>query len=335
MGSRTPVTILGGFLGSGKTTLLNRILANQQGRKIGVLVNDFGDINIDARLVEKADEHSMRLANGCICCSIKEDLVSTLQEMVRGEDPPEHVLIEASGVSDPSAIAVSVDLYSFAYVHSSVVLVDADALWSREGEMRAYIEAQLSECDLAVLNKADLLGDDLQRAQVESVVKNLAPSARIMFAAHADIPLELIFDAPPSRIERTPAGVPDHGHTFESFSFVEERPLFAPLVKAVVEDLPVGIYRAKGFLHLSDGRARRWVLQVVGRRSSLAPGEPWGDEPPRTELVFIGRRGELDAERVRENLQGCVHQPSSPWKSAVGLLVTVGAALALSWFLGS
>ena len=99
-----PVTIVAGFLGAGKTTLLNHILSAEHGRRIGVLVNDFGSINVDAELIHEVEEGMMTLANGCVCCSIRTDLIQAVLQLAERDDPPEHILIESSGVADPAGV---------------------------------------------------------------------------------------------------------------------------------------------------------------------------------------------------------------------------------------
>ena len=156
-----PVTLLTGFLGSGKTTLLNRILNGQHGLKIGVLVNDFGAINIDAELIEGLEENTIRLTNGCVCCEIRDDLVLSLEELLKKEREVDYVILEASGVSDPEGIIMTFldrRYKNLMRIDSITCVIDAEAVF-KDGdneEMNMLKLRQIGFADMVILNKVDL-----------------------------------------------------------------------------------------------------------------------------------------------------------------------------------
>lgn len=191
-----PLTILTGFLGAGKTTLLNRILAAEHGLRIAVLVNDFGPINIDAQLIIGVEDAAISLANGCICCSIREDLVTTVLEVLQRPERPAYLIIEASGIADPWAIAstfVLSELRTHTQLDSIITVVDTEqvrqqALAEHTSEL---IHNQITAADIILLNKIDLV-DASQRAEIVAWVRQLVPEARLLETVQADAPLALL-----------------------------------------------------------------------------------------------------------------------------------------------
>src|SRR5690606_17852760 len=162
-----PLTIIGGFLGAGKTTLLNYVLHAEHGRKVAVLVNDFGEINIDSELIvgiENEVDNTISLSNGCICCSLRGDMLLSLIELLEQPEPPEYIILEASGVSDPAAIALSFlmpDVRRLIRVENIIMVVDAEQVQGlTRGENAELGIAQISVADVLVLNKADLVGNE-------------------------------------------------------------------------------------------------------------------------------------------------------------------------------
>lgn len=191
--SPVPVTIVTGFLGAGKTTLLNRILNGDHGLKIAVMVNDFGAINIDSQLVVSANQKTISLANGCICCTVENDLIEQLQTLLHKHDErPEHILIEASGVSDPSKI-VNTLRYPRLRVHLNIdaviTLVDAEQFSNLDLEMKSLAMNQLNIADIIVLNKTDRVDAQHLRSLREQW---LFPRARVIETQYAQVPLALL-----------------------------------------------------------------------------------------------------------------------------------------------
>ncbi|HXH04635.1 MAG TPA: GTP-binding protein, partial [Candidatus Competibacteraceae bacterium] len=188
-----PLTILSGFLGAGKTTLLNHILRGDHGLRLTVLVNDFGSINIDAELLSGRDGDTISLANGCICCSIGGDLMQALLQLLQRPVSPDHLIIEASGVSDPWKIAqIGLANRSFR-LDGIITLADAESVreQARDRYVGETVVQQLAAADLVVLNKLDLV-DDRRRAEVLTWLHSLVPQAHVLEAVQARVPLQLL-----------------------------------------------------------------------------------------------------------------------------------------------
>jgi G3E family GTPase len=317
-GQRTPVTILTGFLGAGKTTLLNRILQGDHGLRVAVLVNDFGAINIDSELVVGIEGETISLSNGCICCTIRDDLLMAVVQTMSRPDKPEYILIEASGVSDPAAIAMTFllpEVRPLIQLDGVITVVDAEQV-TDPNEFDDLIYDQIYAADIVLLNKVDLV-DEATRASVEEWVRSIVPKARILETVHADAPLELLLGVGRYQVDPDLDTISrhdpshfnhdhdhdhdhdhkrhhDHGVEFSTWSFVSDKLLALDRFRAAFKELPTSVFRAKGIVALTDVPDRRAVFQLVGRRVSLTVGEPWGDDTPRTQLVFIGTPGGLD-----------------------------------------
>ncbi len=200
-----PLTILTGFLGAGKTTLLNRILHADHGLRVAVLVNDFGAINIDTQLVVDVQGETISLANGCICCTMRDDLLLTALQVIRRPEPPEYVIIEASGVSDPWAVAETFllpELRPLFNLDGIITLVDAE--YARfHLDYSDLIVDQISAADIVVVNKVDLVSAD-ELADVKDWVRSIVPRARILEAVQADVPMQFIIGSGRYRIPLEP-----------------------------------------------------------------------------------------------------------------------------------
>ena len=320
------LTLVAGFLGAGKTTLLNHLVAHHQGEPIGVLVNDFGEIDIDADLVANVDGETITLTNGCICCTIRDDLILTLFRLLHRPDAPRRVIVECSGVSDPAQIVRGfgdAEMFDIVRIDSVVAVVDAEQLEEVEFRDQPLALHQLVTADLVVLNKVDLV-DPARLDEVEVRIRATVPGARILRAVRGEVPFELVlgtgrFD--PDRLLQTDAldvhvhpaehehehehEHASHDHVFTSVAFQSDRALEPNAVRNVLDDLPVGIYRAKGILHIAGEAERSVVVQVVGKRVDVELGPAWGDGPRRSRLVAIGRRGSFDPAVLHESLRSC------------------------------
>jgi G3E family GTPase len=218
-----PITILTGFLGAGKTTLLNHILHGKHGLRVAVLVNDFGAINIDAQLVVGVEGETINLSNGCICCTIRDDLLMSVINLLARPDRPEYIIIETSGVSDPVAVALTFmlpDVRSLVQVDSILTVIDADEVLSLGGENAVLAMDQIGAADMVVLNKVDLL-DAAQLEAVRKYVREITPNARLFETTFGQIPLELAlgvgrFDA--AVLEREARDVHVHAEKEQSLS---------------------------------------------------------------------------------------------------------------------
>ena len=311
---KIPVTLIAGFLGAGKTTLLNHILSENHGLRAAVLVNDFGAINIDAKLVIGVEGDAVSLANGCICCSIRDDLVGACLRLLERPDLPDHILVEMSGVSDPVPVlnTFTETRLADAFALSSILtVVDADQLARLEGKAARQARSQLEAADIVVLNKMDLVdGEGLD--SVMELVRLAAPGSRIIGAVGCRVPLEIVF----AEGDVVGHGVPweerrstedrSHDHAFATWSWTSDRPLSLIQLRQVLEQLPETVYRCKGVVQLEEMPVARYVLQMVGKRHRLEESGSWGDKHPQSEIVLIGARGGFDLEELQDAFDGCV-----------------------------
>jgi G3E family GTPase len=298
------LTVIGGYLGAGKTTLLNHVLRDAGDRRLAVLVNDFGAISIDAELVQSRDGELLSLANGCICCAIGGDFIAALARLRDVDDPPEQVVVEASGVADPAQIAIFGDMPGYRR-DAVVVVVDAETVRSRAaGEHTGHqVLRQLRAADLLVLNKIDLV-QDAAVAELRAWLREIAgPSTGIVDAAFGDVPVDVLIGARHAAVARDARTPPPHDHhdhhahpDYASWSWSAAAPLRGSGLVRWLESLPDGVVRAKGLLHLREDVANRYLLQAVGRRYSIEAQGPWRDEAPGSRLVVIGLPGSVDAD---------------------------------------
>ncbi len=319
-----PLTILSGFLGAGKTTLLNHLLKSDHGLRIAVLVNDFGAINIDAQLivgVQEADQ--INLANGCICCTIRGDLLRAALQLLERPDPPDYIVIEPSGVSDPVSVAQTFqlpELRDHIRLDAIVAVVDAEQFEHLDGPNAYMAYEQLTVADLIVINKIDLVTPE----RVAALRRRwLYPTARVIETSFGRVPIDVLLDTgrfDPARLTARPAheahvhpsgaDIHDHDHhdhslVFSTYSWQSEAPLSLKALKKALRQLPTTLYRAKGLLYLADDPTRRWMLQVAGTRLSLSLDTPWGDAVPRTQIVGIGAHNSFDAAALDALWESC------------------------------
>ncbi|MFT5349369.1 MAG: G3E family GTPase [Planctomycetota bacterium] len=317
--NKIPVTIIAGFLGAGKTTLLNRILNENHGLRIAVLVNDFGDVSIDSQLITNIEGETISLANGCICCTIREDMVDAIMQLTEGEVPPEYIVTETSGVSDPEsaakALVISTKTASKISLNCITTVVDAEQVLQLEGVNEKLAVDQIEAADIVVINKADLV-DKEQIAEVRSWIHNISQQARIIEASYGEVPMELIFGveeyAHNSLNETDPPRKHDHSNhanhsdTFSSYTWIENQALSFQAIYQAFKTLPLSVFRAKGILHLRDVDDKRVILQMVGKRVSLNKGETWGDTTPGSQIVVIGPRGVVHEQELNDLFTSCI-----------------------------
>jgi len=291
-----PVVVLGGWLGAGKTTLVNHLLRHADGRRIAVLVNDFGEVSIDADLIEgELAAGVLALAGGCICCSFGADLVGTLQRVVAGPSAPDTVLVECSGVALPRVVARTAGLARGSVVEGVVVVVDADQVRERAADpyVGETVRQQLAEADLLVVNKVDL-GD---APAIEPWLEICAPGVPRVRTLRGELPAEVVLGLRGAAAPRRPGALGAQSGDgrlrgpaatrlrSETLSF--DVPVD---VHALARDLTApgsGVLRAKGLLRGLDGR--RWLVQVVGRRADLSPASERGDRDAHEDRLVVIR----------------------------------------------
>ncbi|MEO1103237.1 MAG: CobW family GTP-binding protein [Pseudomonadota bacterium] len=306
-----PVTILTGFLGAGKTTLLKRILDDPQGVRFGVLINDFGAVNIDAELVVEASGDQVALANGCVCCTIRDDLVGAVDALLTRDPPPERIIIEASGVSRPLPIADALEvpqLEGRTALDGIFCLVDGAGFGDLDYAATELAIDQAVGADLVLLNKTDL-ADEPALAAIEETLKGALPRLRLLRTREAEVSRDVLLgtDFARTREQRAHGCIDhahhahDHGTEFEAWHWQDTRLVDTALLRRALKHLPAAVMRAKGVFAAGDGRL---VFQQVGRRSRLTHED--GRPPQSSALVVIARTGELDRAALTETLAGCL-----------------------------
>ena len=319
------MTVLTGFLGAGKTTLLNRILNGDHGMKVGVLVNDFGSINIDADLVVDVESDVISLANGCVCCSIRDDLSAALIQVIERPERPEYILLEASGVAEPTGIALTfvddASLIDRVRLDSIICVIDAEQVFAAPEHMELKIW-QVATADMVIVNKTDLV----EREQIERIrawLDDRLHRYRLLEATRCDVPLEVLLGVGRFDPGRAELGQASHSPTcsdpacehaehdahdrrFESWSYETDRPLSLDAVRTEAAKLPAGVYRAKGVIAASEAPERRGVLQVVGKRVDVSFDGEWGGEAPNTRIVAIGAAGTIDPGDLEKHFAPCL-----------------------------
>jgi len=321
-----PVTILTGFLGAGKTTLLNHILYSDHGMKIAVLVNDFGAINVDAQLIVGVEGEMITLSNGCICCTIRGDLMDETLKLLKRDDAPDYIIIEASGVSDPMSIAVTFRVPQFmplVKLDGVITVVDAEQYLDLEGHNKQLGLDQVSFADIVVLNKVDLVTDtDLVR--VKDAIRKISPKARIIDSVQGQIAPELLLGSgyfEPEKLAQRDAHdvhthevdeVLDHDHhhdhnhalVYSTWSWTSSTPLNETMLYAILDSIPTTVYRAKGIVYIAEKPDYRFIFQLVGKRAALVRYHKWSpDEIPQTQLVMISSHDGLDGDTLTQRFQ--------------------------------
>ncbi|USW95260.1 GTP-binding protein [Pseudomonas proteolytica] len=293
------VTVVSGFLGAGKTTLLNRIAQQPQHGRMAVIVNDFGELNIDAAIIAEVTDAVFSLQNGCICCTVQEDLLAQLVSLSQLRPRLDRIVIECSGVSDPQRIVQTLgypQLKAHLHLDTVITLVDASGYAALEGEFARLSRAQVACADLVLLNKADLVS----AAELQSLRATIGARTRVISTVQAQIPDALLLGERSPRNGFTPVPAPHH-ELFESWTWQGTQALPAKALRDWLGQLPKDVFRLKGLVHLQGNDQPFW-LQHVGNRSqfTLASGE---HVQHSAQLVFIARRGSDLRERLEAQLQ--------------------------------
>lgn len=320
MQKKIPILALTGFLGAGKTSILNHLLKENKGLRIGVIVNDFGSINIDSMLVARQTDSKLELSNGCICCAAEESgLDDAIGQLAHAGSMLDYIVIEASGLAEPGELAFILEnsKNKHARLDAVVGVIDAENLMDTAKKHPDFIK-QMGVADILVLTKLDMLSAK-QRKDAEGYARFLNERARILTADHGVIDSRLLLDNDPvtpreartdvqlrlADAETTPH---DHTHLHESFttySFQSDRPLDPDAFLAYLRsEIDPNIYRAKGFIYFGmKGLEQKFVLHLVGKRFELKTDD-WRGQVPKTELVFIGT--DVDTSELQRRLESLI-----------------------------
>ena len=334
-----PVTTVSGPLGAGKTTLVNHLLKHPGGRRIAVVVNDMGEVNVDAGLLESsADDGIVDLSNGCICCRLQDDLATTVRRLVDRRDV-DTIVVEASGISEPIPVAQTLTGAEGAPIEgvrldTMVTVVDAYGFWKafdptvslpdRATPQRPLTELmvdQIEFCDVLVLNKCDLVPDEAL-ARIEAELEQLQPRATIHRTVESTIDPETILDTGRFDFEAArrqqgwkQALAHDHDHAaadkhgVESFVYRATAPFDAAAFNAWLADWDGSIVRAKGFAWVDSRPGTVLGVSQAGPTVRAGPIGEWGSEDPATRLVFIGR--DLDEQAITATLDAMHTTPAT------------------------
>jgi G3E family GTPase len=310
-----PATILTGFLGAGKTTLLNYILKQQNTYKFGIIVNEVGAIGIDGQLVENAAEEMVELNNGCVCCTVRKDLVKGVQRLLaRGGF--DYLLIETTGIADPGPVAQTFlnipQLTKYVRLDSIITVVDAEQV-SRQMKETETAREQIAMADFVLLNKIDLV-TEASLEETEALIRDLNPHAEIFRTGHSQVNLAQLLDMNAFDVDRKLAIDPqfldelEHRHHSDiaSMAFKFDRPFIIEKFENFVQDLSgrEKVYRSKGIISIA-GNPRRAVFHGVNNRFTIFWDRLWEKTETReSQVVFIGKG--LKRDEIEKALIGCL-----------------------------
>ncbi len=318
MSDQIPVTVLTGYLGAGKTTLLNRILSENHGRRFAVVINEFGELGVDNDLVVDADEEVFEMNNGCICCTVRGDLIRIISGLMKRKGRFDGIIVETTGLADPAPVAqtffVDEDVKRATKLDAIVTVVDAKHLPARLKDS-SEAQEQIAFADIIVLNKMDLV-TEAEATEVERLIKAINPYAEIRRSTKSDVPLDAVIGRDAFNLARILEKEPDflsgedhHEHDSEvnSVSFEVSKPIDAEKFNAWISQLlqtkGQDLLRTKGILYYA-GEDRRFAFQAV---HMIADGDYIGavkeGDPRRSKIVFIGR--DLNRPQLRRGFEAC------------------------------
>ena len=312
-----PVTVLTGYLGAGKTTLLNRMLTHEHGKKVAVIVNEFGEVGIDNQLVIDADEEIFEMTNGCICCTVRGDLIRIIGNLMRRRDQFDHLVIETTGLADPAPVIqtffVDEEIQTQLDLDAVVTVVDAQHIWLHWESEEA--QEQIAFADVILLNKTDLVPTQ-QLTQLQDKIRAMNAMVKIYPTQQCDIEMDAVLGVKAFDLQRALEIDPEflgeeaheHDDSVYSRSIVETGAINLEKLNDWMSNLlqtqGPNIFRMKGILNI-QGEERRFVFQGVHMIFDGAPDRPWKPEEKRqNEMVFIGRN--LDEMNLQDSFKACL-----------------------------
>jgi G3E family GTPase len=306
-----PLTLISGFLGSGKTTVLNELLSGNHGLRLAVIVNDFGSVNIDASLIKAEDSAMISLENGCICCSASGQLSEAIDNVIGFEDPPDAIVVEASGIADPQSTLFLAMTNKKIKLDGLVTVVDADSVLERLNEKRleALIGRQIEAADVVLLNKTDLVSKE-RIAEIQKWIAGKAPQAVVVESKFGNVLPAVLVGLESAYFEenkdpKTEMRHHHHDDELETWTFSSTIPMERVAFIEVIKSLPATVIRAKGILQMKDEPAHRVIFQLVGKRWELTQAAGWADEAPQSSLILIGLPGSIPQE-LRARFDDCL-----------------------------